>query len=323
MKIYLDGKLVDEADAKVSVFDHGLLYGDGVFEGIRFYNGRVFKLEEHMDRLYDSAKVICLEIPMSKADLTQALVDTVRANGERDGYIRLVITRGVGDLGINPKLCAKPSIIIISAKIKMYSEEMYRDGLEIITCATRRTSQAAVPPAVKSLNYLNNIMAKIEAHQAGVPEALMLNEAGYIAECTADNFFMVKGGTLFTPPVSAGALRGITRGTILELAEETGVPIKETELTRYDVFVADECFLTGTGAEMVGVVKVDSRVIGDGKPGPITQALLEKFRQLTRSTGTPIFEERYSAAAAHADHPVQDQAEASNSHVEVVTAADR
>lgn len=319
MKIYLDGKLVDEADAKVSVFDHGLLYGDGVFEGIRFYNGRVFKLEEHMDRLYDSAKVICLDIPMSKADLTQALIDTVRANGERDGYIRLVVTRGVGDLGINPRLCAKGSIIIISAKIKMYSEEMYRDGLEIITCATRRTSQAAVPPAVKSLNYLNNIMAKIEAHQAGVPEALMLNEAGYIAECTADNFFMIKGGTLFTPPVSAGALRGITRGTILELAEDMGVPIKETELTRYDVFVADECFLTGTGAEMVGVVKVDSRVIADGKPGPITQALLEKFRQLTRSTGTPIFEEQDSAE----DLPVRDHAEANGSHVEVVTAADR
>ena len=319
MKIYLDGQLVDEADAKVSVFDHGLLYGDGVFEGIRFYNGRVFKLEEHMDRLYDSAKVILLDIPMSKADLTQALIDTVRANGEPDGYIRLVITRGVGDLGINPKLCAKPSIIIISAKIKMYTEEMYRDGLEIITCATRRTSQAAVPPAVKSLNYLNNIMAKIEAHQAGVPEALMLNEAGYIAECTADNFFMVKGGTLFTPPVSAGALRGITRGTILELAEDMGVPIKETELTRYDVFVADECFLTGTGAEMVGVVKVDSRVIADGKPGPMTQALLEKFRQLTRSTGTPIFGQQDSAESA----PIRDRAEASGSPVEVVTAADR
>ena len=319
MKIFLDGKLVDEADAKVSVFDHGLLYGDGVFEGIRFYNGRVFKLEEHMDRLYDSAKVILLEIPMSKDDLTQALVDTVRANGERDGYIRLVITRGVGDLGINPKLCAKPSIIIISAKIKMYTEEMYRDGLEIITCATRRTSQAAVPPAVKSLNYLNNIMAKIEAHQAGVPEALMLNEAGYIAECTADNFFMVKGGTLFTPPVSAGALRGITRGTILELAEEMSIPVKETELTRYDVFVADECFLTGTGAEMVGVVKVDSRVIAEGKPGPITQALLEKFRELTRSTGTPIFEKQDSADEVIA----RDHAEASGSPVEVVTAANR
>ncbi len=319
MKIYLDGQLVDEADAKISVFDHGLLYGDGVFEGIRFYNGRVFKLEEHMDRLYDSARVICLDIPLSKADLTQALFDTVRANGERDGYIRLVVTRGVGDLGINPKLCPKGSVIIISAKIKMYSEEMYRDGLDIITCATRRTSQAAVPPAVKSLNYLNNIMAKIEAHQAGVAEALMLNDAGYVAECTADNFFLIKGGTLFTPPVSAGALRGITRGTILDLAEELGIPVKETELTRYDVFVADECFLTGTGAEMVGVVKVDSRVIADGKPGPLTQALLERFRQLTRSTGTPIFDETDSAVSS----PARDRAEASHSPEEVVTAADR
>ena len=271
MKIYIDGELHDEADAKISVFDHGLLYGDGVFEGIRFYNGRVFKLEEHMDRLYDSAKAILLTIPMSKADLTQALIETVRANEERDGYIRLVVTRGVGDLGLNPNLCVKGSVIIISAKIKMYSEELYQKGLEIITCATRRVSSAAMSPAVKSLNYLNNIMAKIEALQANAAEALMLNEAGYIAECTADNFFVIKRGTLYTPPVSAGSLRGITRGTILDLAEEMGVPIMETELTRYDAFVADECFLTGTGAEMVGVVKIDSRVIADGKPGPITR----------------------------------------------------
>lgn len=298
MKIYIDGALCDEADAKISVFDHGLLYGDGVFEGIRFYNGRVFKLAEHMDRLYDSAKAILLTIPMAKADLTQALIDTVRANGEHDGYIRLVVTRGVGDLGLNPNLCVKGSIIIISAKIKMYSEELYQQGLEIITCATRRVSSAAMSPAVKSLNYLNNIMAKIEAIQANAAEALMLNEQGYIAECTADNFFIIKGGVLFTPPVSAGSLRGITRGTVLDLAEEMGVPIRETELTRYDAFVADECFLTGTGAEMVGVVKIDSRVIADGKPGPITQALLAKFRDLTRSTGTPIFENARGTASA-------------------------
>ncbi len=307
MKIYIDGELHDEADAKISVFDHGLLYGDGVFEGIRFYNGRVFKLEEHMDRLYDSAKAILLTIPMSKADLTRALVDTVRANGERDGYIRLVVTRGVGDLGLNPNLCVKGSVIIISAKIKMYSEELYQKGLEIITCATRRVSSAAMSPAVKSLNYLNNIMAKIEAIQANAAEALMLNEAGYIAECTADNFFVIKKGTLYTPPVSAGSLRGITRGTILDLAEEMGVPIMETELTRYDAFVADECFLTGTGAEMVGVVKIDSRVIADGKPGPITQALLEKFRDLTRSTGTPIFEDARGTASAE-QTPVPENA---------------
>ena len=307
MKIYIDGALCDEADAKISVFDHGLLYGDGVFEGIRFYNGRVFKLAEHMDRLYDSAKAILLTIPMAKADLTQALIDTVRANGEHDGYIRLVVTRGVGDLGLNPNLCVKGSVIIISAKIKMYSEELYQKGLEIITCATRRVSSAAMSPAVKSLNYLNNIMAKIEAIQANAAEALMLNEQGYIAECTADNFFIIKGGVLFTPPVSAGSLRGITRGTVLDLAEEMGVPIRETELTRYDAFVADECFLTGTGAEMVGVVKIDSRVIADGKPGPITQALLEKFRDLTRSTGTPIFEDARGTASAQESSMVENE----------------
>ncbi len=311
MKIYIDGELHNEADAKISVFDHGLLYGDGVFEGIRFYNGRVFKLEEHMNRLYDSAKAICLTIPMSKADLTQALIDTVRANEERDGYIRLVVTRGVGDLGLNPNLCVKGSIIIISAKIKMYSEELYLRGLEIITCATRRVNSAAVSPAVKSLNYLNNIMAKIEALQANAAEALMLNDQGYIAECTADNFFVIKNGTLFTPPVSAGSLRGITRGTIIDLAEELGIPIKETELTRYDAFVADECFLTGTGAEMVGVVKIDSRVIADGKPGPITQALLEKFRQLTRSTGTPIFNAVDGTAPAEENAVPTDSSESS------------
>ncbi len=309
MKIYIDGALCEEADAKISVFDHGLLYGDGVFEGIRFYNGRVFKLEEHMNRLYDSAKAILLTIPMAKADLTQALIDTVRANGEHDGYIRLVVTRGVGDLGLNPNLCVKGSIIIISAKIKMYSEELYQKGLEIITCATRRVSSAAMSPAVKSLNYLNNIMAKIEAIQANAAEALMLNEQGYIAECTADNFFIIKGGVLYTPPVSAGSLRGITRGTVLDLAEEMGVPIKETELTRYDAFVADECFLTGTGAEMVGVVKIDSRVIADGKPGLITQALLGKFRDLTRSTGTPIFEDAHGTASAQERLMAEDVSE--------------
>ena len=302
MKIHIDGQLLDEADAKISVFDHGLLYGDGVFEGIRFYNGRVFKLEEHMDRLYDSAKVICLTIPASKEQLTEDVLETIRANGLQDGYVRLVVTRGKGDLGINPRLCPKASIIIIAAKIKLYSEELYQKGLDIITCATRRMSQAAVPPAVKSLNYLNNILAKIEAHQANAAEALMLNEAGYIAECTADNVFIIKRGTLFTPPVSAGSLRGITRGAVLDLAEEIGVPVVETELTRYDVFVADECFLTGTAAELVPVVLVDSRPIGDGKPGPVTARLLAAFRELTGSTGTPIFEQA-APVAAHGAAP--------------------
>jgi branched-chain amino acid aminotransferase len=295
MKIYIDGQMHDEADAKVSVFDHGLLYGDGIFEGIRFYNGRVFKLAEHIDRLWDSARAICLEIPQSKKELTAALLATIRENGLRDGYVRLVVTRGVGDLGLNPRLCKRASVIIIAAKITLYSEELYRNGLDIITCATRRISQAALPPAVKSLNYLNNILAKIEALQANAAEALMLNDQGYIAECTADNVFVIKGGKLFTPPVTAGALRGITRAAVLDLATQLGVPTSEPELTRYDVFTADECFLTGTAAELVPVVRVDSRVIGDGRPGPVTLRLLERFRQLTASTGTPIEEE----ASAH------------------------
>jgi branched-chain amino acid aminotransferase len=291
MKIYIDGQMHDEADAKISVFDHGLLYGDGVFEGIRFYNGRVFKLAEHMDRLWDSARVLMLEIPQTKEELTSALLATIRENGLQDGYVRLVVTRGVGDLGLNPRLCKRASVIIIATKIALYSEELCRNGLDIITCATRRVSQGAVPPAVKSLNYLNNIFAKIEAMQANAAEALMLNEQGYVAECTADNVFIIKAGQLFTPPVAAGSLRGITRGAVLDLATEIGVPTSEPELTRYDIFTADECFLTGTAAELVPVVRVDSRVIGDGRPGPVTLRLLERFRHLTATTGTTIREE--------------------------------
>lgn len=288
MQIYVDGTFYPEAEAKVSVFDHGLLYGDGVFEGIRFYNDRVFKLEEHMERLYDSARAICLEIPTPRAELTEVLLETIRRNELSDGYVRLVVTRGVGDLGLNPKLCKRASVIIIAAKISLYSEELYRNGLDIVTVATRRVSNAAMPPAVKSLNYLNNVLAKIEAMQANAAEALMLNEQGYIAECTADNVFVIKRGQLFTPPVTAGSLRGITRGTVLELAEELGIPTTEPELTRYDVFTADECFLTGTAAEIVPVVRCDTRVIGDGKPGPVTARLLAAFRERTRTTGTPI-----------------------------------
>ena len=288
MQIYVDGTFYPEAEAKVSVFDHGLLYGDGVFEGIRFYNDRVFKLEEHMERLYDSARAICLEIPTPRAELTEALLETIRRNELSDGYVRLVVTRGVGDLGLNPKLCKRASVIIIAAKISLYSEELYRNGLDIVTVATRRVSNAAMPPAVKSLNYLNNVLAKIEAMQANAAEALMLNEQGYIAECTADNVFVIKRGQLFTPPVTAGSLRGITRGTVLDLAEELGIPTAEPELTRYDVFTADECFLTGTAAEVVPVVRCDTRTIGDGKPGPITARLLAAFRERTRTTGTPI-----------------------------------
>ncbi|PYK20118.1 MAG: branched-chain-amino-acid transaminase [Verrucomicrobia bacterium] len=288
-KIYIDGKFYSEANAKISVFDHGLLYGDGIFEGIRFYNGRVFRLEEHLLRLWDSARSICLEIPMTMQDMTEAVLETIRQNHLRDGYIRLLVTRGIGNLGLNPTQCKSPSVIIIAATIALYHEDFYRKGLTIVTCATRRSNSAALNPAVKSLNYLNNVMARIEANLAGADEALMLNDAGNVAECTADNIFILKHGQIFTPPVAAGALRGITRSVVFEIAAELGVKVRETDITRHDVFVADECFLTGTAAEIVPVVKADGRSIGNGKPGPITARIIARFRQVTRETGTPIF----------------------------------
>jgi branched-chain amino acid aminotransferase len=287
--IHLDGKIVPEADAKVSVFDHGLLYGDGIFEGIRFYNGRVFRLEEHLARLWDSARSICLEIPMKMREMTEAVLETIRQNHLRDGYIRLLVTRGIGNLGLNPMQCKSPSVIIIAATIALYHEDFYRKGLTIVTCATRRSNPAALNPAVKSLNYLNNVMARIEANLAGADEALMLNDAGNVAECTADNVFIVKRGQIFTPPVTAGALRGITRSIVFEIAAELGIKVLETDITRHDVFVADECFLTGTAAEIVPVVKADGRLIGNGKPGPITARTIARFREMTRETGTPVF----------------------------------
>jgi branched-chain amino acid aminotransferase len=288
MKIFIDGKYFSERDAKVSVFDHGLLYGDGVFEGIRAYHGRVFKLKEHIDRLFYSAKAILLEIPMSHAALMKATVETCRANKLRDGYIRLVVTRGVGTLGLNPRTCKKPSVIIIADKIQLYPPEYYQRGLDIITVPTVRNLHSALNPAIKSLNYLNNILAKIEANNAGVEEAVMLNAEGFVAECTGDNLFIVKNRALFTPPLSAGALYGITRQTVIELAEEAGLKVSEPNLTRYDLFNADECFLTGTGAELIPVVKIDGRVIGSGKPGPITRWLEEDYRALTKVSGEPI-----------------------------------
>jgi branched-chain amino acid aminotransferase len=287
-KIYIDGKFYSEANAKISVFDHGLLYGDGIFEGIRFYNGRVFRLEEHLLRLWDSARSICLEIPTTMPDMTEAVLETIRQNHLRDGYIRLLVTRGIGNLGLNPTQCKSPSVIIIAATIALYHEEFYRKGLTIVTCATRRSSPAALNPAVKSLNYLNNVMARIEANLAGADEALMLNDAGNVAECTADNVFIVKHGQIFTPPVAAGALRGITRSVVFGIAAELGVKVREADITRHDVFVADECFLTGTAAEIVPVVKADGRSIGNGKPGPITARIIARFHQVTRETGTPI-----------------------------------
>src|SRR5213079_1912506 len=289
-KIYIDGKFYSEANAKISVFDHGLLYGDGIFEGIRFYNGRVFRLEEHLHRLWDSARSICLEIPMTMRNMTEAVLETIRQNHLRDGYIRLLVTRGIGNLGLNPAQCKHPSVIIIAATIALYHENIYRKGLTIVTCATRRSNPAALNPAVKSLNYLNNVMARIEANLAGADEALMLNDAGNVAECTADNVFIIKRGQIFTPPIAAGALRGITRSVAFDIAAELGIKITETDITRHDVFVADECFLTGTAAEVIPVVKADGRTIGSGKPGSITMRIIERFREMTRGTGTPIYE---------------------------------
>ncbi len=289
MKIYLDGQYVEEADAKISVFDHGLLYGDGVFEGIRIYNGRVFRLREHLDRLYDSAKAILLKIPLPFDELLASVLETCRQNQLRDGYIRLLITRGVGTLGLSPDRCPKASVIIIADKVSLYPEECYKNGLKVKTSSTRRMNPAALSPAIKSLNYLNNIMAKVEASQVGAEEAILLNDQGYVAECSGDNIFVVKKNRIFTPPVYAGALGGITRLAAIELLLAEGYTVTETNLTLYDLYVADECFLTGTAAEVVPVVDVDSRIIGNGHPGPITGRLIHEYRTLTQSTGEAIY----------------------------------
>ena len=289
MKIFIDGKYFSERDAKVSVFDHGLLYGDGVFEGIRAYNGRVFKLREHIDRLFYSAKAILLDIPMTHEQIMQATVDTIRANKLRDCYVRLLVTRGIGTLGLNPRSCKKPSVIIIAGKIQVYPQELYDRGMDIVTVPTVRNLHSAVNPAIKSLNYLNNILAKIEANNAGVEEAVMLNAEGFVAEGTADNIFIIKGGALYTPPLYAGALYGITRGTVMEIAELSGMKVIEKNLTRYDLFCSDECFLTGTGAEIMPVIKIDGRSIGSGKPGKLTRRLVDEYHALTKVTGEPIY----------------------------------
>jgi branched-chain amino acid aminotransferase len=286
--IFLDGRYVAEDEAKVSVFDHGLLYGDGVFEGIRLYNGKIFRLEQHLDRLFASAKAIMLAVPMTRQQLLEGCCETCRRNTLSDGYIRLVVTRGVGYLGLNPFKCKNPTVFIIASTIELYPAEVYRMGLNLITAGTERTSAAALSPAIKSLNYLNNIMAKIEAVNAGTNEALMLNAQGFVAECTGDNVFIIRNGRLETPPVSAGALIGITRGVVMELAAEIGLSVTEPNLTRYDIMTADECFLTGTAAEIVPVASLDGRPIGSGKPGAVTLKLTEEFRRLTQSEGTPI-----------------------------------
>jgi branched-chain amino acid aminotransferase len=282
-KIWINGKLFDKSEARVSVYDHGFLYGDGVFEGIRIYNRKVFKLREHIDRLYESARHIHLEIPMSREQMCEATVATVQANQKVDGYIRLIVTRGEGNLGLDPRKCGNPQVIIIVDDISLYPRELYDNGLEIVTAATIRNHSNAVNPRIKSLNYLNNILAKIEAIRAGCQEAIMLNAQGEIAECTGDNIFVVKHRILSTPPIHAGILEGITRNTVMELAREAGIEVREPTLTRHDVYTADEVFLTGTAAEVIPVVKVDDRVIGTGKPGSITRQLRERFNQYARN----------------------------------------
>jgi branched-chain amino acid aminotransferase len=271
------------------VFDHGLLYGDGVFEGIRFYNGRVFLFEEHLDRLFDSAKAILLTIPLDRAALREAVLETCRQNGLRDGYIRLVVTRGKGDLGLNPIKCSKPTVFIIAATIELYPEKYYTEGLRVNTVPTQRMSPAALSPAIKSLNYLNNILAKIEGNLYGAQESIMLNQQGFVAECTADNIFVIKQDKIFTPLISDGALGGITRRLMFDLARELGRDIREANLTLYDLFTADELFATGTGAEVVPISEVDGRRIGAGRVGPVTQQFIEAFRRRTQNTGVPIY----------------------------------
>jgi branched-chain amino acid aminotransferase len=289
MQIWLDGALVPRDAAKVSVFDHGLLYGDGVFEGIRVYDRRIFRLEAHLERLYDSARALALAIPLAPAELAEAVRTTVRANRQENGYIRLVVTRGVGDLGLDPRTCPRPSVFIIVTDIRLYPAELYQQGLRVVTSATRQVSHEAVDPRVKSLNYLKNVLAKIDAARAGAQEAIMLNAEGFVAECTGDNLYLVRNGTVSTPAPQDGALEGITRAALLGLAGEAGLGVREARLTRFDVYTADECFLSGTGAEVIAVTEVDGRRIGDGSPGPITRRLQQAFHALARREGEPLW----------------------------------
>jgi branched-chain amino acid aminotransferase len=282
LKVYIGGKLYDKADAKISVFDHGLLYGDGVFEGIRAYSGRVFRLAQHVDRLYDSARSIHLQVPMSKADMASAVTDTLAVNKLSDAYIRLVVTRGAGSLGLDPRKTTDPQVIIITDSISLYPAELYEHGLKIVTAGTMRNHPSALNPRIKSLNYLNSILAKIEATNSGCLEALMLNHKGELAECTGDNIFVVRKGALHTPSLDSGILEGITRDAVIELARSAGYSVCERSMDRHDVYTADECFLTGTAAEVIPVVECDGRAIGTGKPGPITQDLLKRFHALVR-----------------------------------------
>lgn len=284
LKIYLNGRIVPQEDAKISVFDHGLLYGDGVFEGIRAYNGKIFTLDQHLDRLYDSANTISLTIPITKEEMGNAIKKTMEANNLTDSYIRLVVTRGVGKLGLDPNKCSTPQIIIITDTIELYPKALYERGLDIVTVTTIRNHFSALDPKIKSLNYLNNILAKLESIRTGAGEALMLNKDGYVAECAGDNIFIFKNNTLLTPPESAGILIGITRNVVLQLAKEMGIQTREELMTRYDLYAAEECFLTGTAAEIIPVVKIDGKIIGTGKPGKITLTLLKRYQDLTKNS---------------------------------------
>ena len=289
MHIYIDGQFYDRDSAKISVFDHGLLYGDGVFEGIRVYNRRIFRHRAHLERLYDSARALALAIPLTIDEMGAAVEETVRRNEREDAYIRLIVTRGAGELGIDPHSCPTPSVIVIVSDVRVYPRELYAGGIKVMTSATRQVSHEAIDPRIKSLNYLKNILAKIDAQQAGAHEAIMLNAEGFIAECTADNLFVIRGGRLLTPSPQDGALGGITRGAVLELAGEARVPAAEARLTRYDLYTADEAFVTGTGAELMPVATADGRPIADGKPGPITRRLTEAFHALVRNEGNPLW----------------------------------
>ena len=288
MQIYINGEYFEKADAKISVFDHGLLYGDGVFEGIRVYDNKVFRLDEHLERLYESAKAIDLTIPLSKDKLKKDTLEAVRRNKLTDAYIRLIVTRGIGSLGLNPYICGPPGIIIIVDKIALYPKELYEKGLALVTVATQRNLPEAVNPRIKSLKYLNNILAKIEAINAGVEEAIMLNSFGLVSECAGDNIFAVRKGILLTPSISMGVLEGITRNDVIRMAREKKIEVKQVVMTRHDLFIADECFLTGSAAEIVPVIKIDGRVIGDGRPGAITRDLMKSYHRLTRKEGVPV-----------------------------------
>ncbi|MCR8629571.1 MULTISPECIES: branched-chain-amino-acid transaminase [Paenibacillus] len=288
--IYLNGKYVSKEDAQISVYDHGFLYGDGIFEGIRIYNGNIFKSKEHLDRLYDSAKSIMLDIPLKQSEMQEVLNETIRRNELRDGYIRLVVSRGPGDLGLDPRRSPKANVIIIVEQLSIYPEEAYINGLKTVSVSTRRNVPDALNPKIKSLNYLNNILVKIQANLAGVGEAIMLNSQGYVAEGSSDNIFIIKRGVIFTPPCYCGALEGITRAAIIEISDKLGYKVKEEPFTLHDVYVADEVFFTGTAAEVIAVREVDARTIGEGKAGPITTNLLKEFRKLVEIDGVKVYE---------------------------------